>query len=33
MLEPKRITRRRVHRDKLKGNAGRGHQIAFGNLH
>jgi large subunit ribosomal protein L16 len=32
MLEPKRITRRRVHRDKLKGNAGRGHQIAFGNF-
>jgi ribosomal protein L16, bacterial/organelle len=32
MLEPKRITCRRVHRDKLKGNAGRGHQIAFGNF-
>jgi large subunit ribosomal protein L16 len=32
MLEPKRINRRRVHRDKLKGNAGRGHQIAFGNF-
>ncbi|MDR9388492.1 MAG: 50S ribosomal protein L16 [Balneolaceae bacterium] len=30
MLEPKRINRRRVHRDKLKGNATRGHQIAFG---
>lgn len=32
MLEPKRITRRRVHRDKLKGNANRGHTIAFGNF-
>jgi large subunit ribosomal protein L16 len=32
MLEPKRINRRRVHRDKLKGNAGRGHQISFGNF-
>lgn len=32
MLEPKRINRRRVHRDKLKGSAGRGHQIAFGNF-
>lgn len=31
MLEPKRITRRRVHRDKLKGNANRGHTIAYGN--
>lgn len=30
MLEPKRVKRRRVHRDKLKGNANRGHQISFG---
>ena len=30
MLEPKRIHRRRVHRDKLKGNAQRGHTLAFG---
>lgn len=32
MLEPKRIHRRRVHRDKLKGNANRGHQLAFGSF-
>lgn len=32
MLEPKRITRRRVHRGKIKGNASRGHQIAFGDF-
>jgi large subunit ribosomal protein L16 len=32
MLEPKRITRRRVHRQNLKGNSGRGHTIAFGNF-
>lgn len=32
MLEPKRIHRRRVHRDKLKGNAQRGHTLAFGNF-
>lgn len=32
MLEPKRIHRRRVHRDKLKGNANRGHTIAFGDF-
>lgn len=30
MLEPKRVHRRRVHRDKLKGNAQRGHTLAFG---
>lgn len=30
MLEPKRIHRRRVHRDKLKGNAQRGHTLSFG---
>lgn len=30
MLEPKRIHRRRVHRDRLKGNAQRGHTLAFG---
>lgn len=32
MLEPKRIHRRRVHRDKLKGNAQRGHTLAFGSF-
>ncbi|NBV31451.1 MAG: 50S ribosomal protein L16 [Bacteroidetes bacterium] len=32
MLEPKRIHRRRVHRDKLRGNANRGHQLAFGSF-
>ena len=32
MLEPKRVKRRRVHRDKLKGNANRGHQINFGDF-
>lgn len=32
MLEPKRIHRRRVHRGKIKGDASRGHQIAFGDF-
>lgn len=32
MLEPKRVHRRRVHRDKLKGNANRGHTLAFGSF-
>ena len=32
MLEPKRMKRRRVHRDKLKGNAQRGHQLNFGDF-
>ena len=32
MLEPKRVKRRRVHRDKLKGNANRGHKINFGDF-
>lgn len=32
MLEPKRVHRRRVHRDNLKGNAQRGHTLAFGNF-
>ena len=32
MLEPKRIHRRRVHRGKIKGNAGRGTQISFGDF-
>ena len=32
MLEPKRVKRRRVHRDKLKGNANRGHMISFGDF-
>jgi large subunit ribosomal protein L16 len=32
MLEPKRLNRRRVHRDKLKGNAQRGHTLSFGNF-
>ncbi|MBD3614948.1 MAG: 50S ribosomal protein L16 [Gracilimonas sp.] len=32
MLEPKRVQRRRVHRDKLKGNATRGHVINFGDF-
>jgi len=32
MLEPKRVKRRRVHRDKLKGKANRGHMISFGDF-
>jgi len=32
MLEPKRVKRRRAHRDKLKGNSNRGHEIAFGDF-
>lgn len=32
MLEPKRIKRRRQHRRSLKGNAGRGHTLAFGDF-
>ncbi|RNC83614.1 MAG: 50S ribosomal protein L16 [Balneola sp.] len=32
MLEPKRVKRRRVHRDKLKGNSNRGHLINFGDF-
>lgn len=32
MLEPKRIHRRRVHRGRIKGNASRGFQIAFGDF-
>lgn len=32
MLEPKRITRRRVHRRSLKGTAQRGHKLAFGDF-
>lgn len=32
MLEPKRIHRRRVHRGPIKGNATRGHQLAFGDF-
>lgn len=32
MLEPKRVHRRRVHRDNLKGNVQRGHTLAFGNF-
>ncbi len=32
MLEPKRVHRRRVHRDNLKGNSQRGHTLAFGNF-
>ena len=32
MLEPRQINRRRVHRPRFKGNAGRGHQIAFGDF-
>ncbi|MAO66730.1 MAG: 50S ribosomal protein L16 [Balneola sp.] len=32
MLEPKRVQRRRVHRDKLKGNSQRGHIINFGDF-
>ncbi|MEX0681213.1 MAG: 50S ribosomal protein L16 [Balneolales bacterium] len=32
MLEPKRLKRRRVHRGKIKGNASRGHQLAFGDF-
>ncbi len=32
MLEPKRVHRRRVHRDKLKGNSQRGHTLAFGSF-
>ncbi|MCC5934998.1 MAG: 50S ribosomal protein L16 [Candidatus Cyclonatronum sp.] len=32
MLEPKRVKRRRVHKGRIKGNAGRGHKIAFGDF-
>ena len=32
MLEPKRVKRRRVHRNKLKGNANRGYLINFGDF-
>lgn len=32
MLEPKRIKRRRQHRRSLKGNAQRGHTLAFGDF-
>lgn len=32
MLEPKRVHRRRVHRDNLKGKAQRGHTLAFGSF-
>ncbi len=32
MLEPKRVKRRRQHRDKLRGNANRGHQLNFGDF-
>ncbi|HYX06788.1 MAG TPA: 50S ribosomal protein L16 [Bacteroidales bacterium] len=32
MLEPKRVHRRRVHRGAIKGNATRGHEIAFGDF-
>ncbi len=32
MLEPKRLKRRKVHRGRIKGNTGRGHQLAFGDF-
>ncbi|MGB1247901.1 MAG: 50S ribosomal protein L16 [Chitinophagales bacterium] len=32
MLLPKRVKRRKVQKGKMKGNAGRGHQIAFGSF-
>ena len=32
MLEPKRLKRRKVHRGRIKGNSGRGHQLAFGDF-
>lgn len=32
MLEPKRVRRRRQHRRSLKGNAHRGHTLAFGDF-
>jgi large subunit ribosomal protein L16 len=32
MLEPKRVKRRRVHKGRIKGNATRGHTIAFGDF-
>lgn len=32
MLEPKRVKRRRVHKGRIKGNSGRGHEIAFGDF-
>lgn len=32
MLEPKRVKRRRVHKGRIKGNTGRGHEIAFGDF-
>lgn len=32
MLEPRRVHRRRVHRDNLKGNAQRGYTLAYGSF-
>lgn len=32
MLEPKRVKRRKTQRGRIKGNAGRGHQLAFGDF-
>ena len=32
MLQPKRVKRRKVQKGKMKGNAGRGHQLAFGSF-
>ncbi|MEX0685217.1 MAG: 50S ribosomal protein L16 [Balneolales bacterium] len=32
MLEPKRFKRRKVQTGRIKGNAGRGHQLAFGDF-
>lgn len=32
MLEPKRVKRRKVQRGRIKGNTGRGHQLAFGDF-
>lgn len=32
MLEPKRVKRRKTQRGRIKGNASRGHQLAFGDF-
>ncbi|MGD1844233.1 MAG: 50S ribosomal protein L16 [Salibacteraceae bacterium] len=32
MLQPKKVKRRRVQKGRIKGNSGRGHQLAFGTM-
>lgn len=32
MLQPKRVKYRRVHKGRMKGNTGRGHELAFGSF-